>query len=193
MAVGARHAFDADLSELTVAVQGTGSVGGILCRMLADAGARLILADVDPGRRDRLAAIHGAKVVDVGEIATAEADIFAPCALGAVLDEASVAAMPAKLICGAANNQLANAEIAAMLLDRGVTYVPDYVANAGGIINVAAEYLGESPLDVEARVLEIGPRVGHILEQAKRERMSPADVADRLARDAISSAAQLAA
>jgi leucine dehydrogenase len=101
--------------------------------------------------------------------------------------------MPAKLICGAANNQLANAEIAAMLLDRGVTYVPDYVANAGGIINVAAEYLGESPLDVEARVLEIGPRVGHILEQAKRERMSPADVADRLARDAISSAAQLAA
>ena len=193
MVVGARHALDADLSELRVAVQGTGSVGGILCRMLADAGARLILADVDPNRRDRLAAIHGATLVDVADIVTAEADVFAPCALGGVLDAASVAAMPAKLICGAANNQLASPEVAAMLLDRGITYVPDYVANAGGIINVAAEYLGESPLDVEARVMEIGPRVARILDQAKRTGQSPSSVADRLAQDVISSAAQRAA
>ena len=193
LTVGARHALDADLSELTVAVQGTGSVGGVLCRMLADAGARLVLADVDPGRRDRLAAIHGARLVDVADIVTAEADIFLPCALGGVLDAASVAAMPARLVCGAANNQLASPEIAAMLLDRGITYVPDYVANAGGIINVAAEYLGESPLDVEARVLQIGPRVERILDQAKREGSSPAEVADRMAREAISSAKQLAA
>jgi len=193
MVVGARHALGADLSELTVAVQGTGSVGGFLCRMLADAGARLVLADVDPSRRDRLVAIHGAKVVDVADIARVEADIFAPCALGGVLDAACVEAMRARLICGAANNQLATPEVAAMLVDRGITYVPDYAANAGGIINVSAEYLGEGPLDVEARVLQIGPRVGRILEQAKREGVSPAQVADRMAQELISSAAQLAA
>jgi leucine dehydrogenase len=193
MVVGARHALDADLSELTVAVQGTGNVGGILCRMLADAGARLVIADIDPARRDRLAAIHGAAVVDVADIATAEADVFAPCALGGVLDARTVAAMPARLVCGAANNQLATSEIGEMLRARGITYVPDYVANAGGIINVAAEYLGESSLDVEARVLEIGPRVGRILEQARRDGSSPADVADRMARKIVAAAAQRAA
>lgn len=193
MVVAARRSLGADLSELTVAVQGTGNVGGILCRMLADAGARLVLADVDPERRERLAAIHGARVVDVAEIATAEADIFAPCALGGALDAATVAAMPAKLVCGAANNQLATPEVAALLVDRGITYVPDYVANAGGIINVSAEYLGESSLDVEARVMAIGPRVATILDQADREGVSPALVADRMAREIIASAKRLAA
>jgi leucine dehydrogenase len=193
LVVAARHALDADLSELTVAVQGTGNVGGILCRMLADAGARLILADVDPGRRERLAAIHGAKIVDVADIAAADADVFAPCALGGVLDARSVAVMRAKLVCGAANNQLAAGEVGTMLLDRGITYVPDYVANAGGIINVAAEYLGESPLDAEARVMAIGPRVATILDQAQREGQPPSRVADRMAQDAIASAARLAA
>ncbi len=193
MAVAARHALDADLSELTVAVQGTGNVGGILCRMLADAGARIVLADVDPARRDRLAAIHDAQVVDVADIVAAEADIFAPCALGGVLDARSVAALRAKLVCGAANNQLAGREVGAMLRDRGITYVPDYVANAGGIINVATEYLGESPLDAEARVMAIGPRVAKILDQAKREGQPPSLVADRMAQDALASAAQLAA
>ncbi|PXA90989.1 amino acid dehydrogenase [Nostoc sp. 3335mG] len=193
MVVGARRSLGADLSELTVAVQGTGNVGGILCRMLADAGARLVLADVDPERRERLAAIHGARVVDVAEIATTEADIFAPCALGGALDAATVAAMPAKLVCGAANNQLATPDVAALLVDRRITYVPDYVANAGGIINVSAEYLGESSLDVEARVMAIGPRVATILDQADREGVSPALVADRMAREIIASAKRLAA
>jgi leucine dehydrogenase len=193
MVVGARHTLDADLSELTVAVQGTGSVGGILCRMLADAGARLVLADIDPGRRDRLAAIPGAKLLDVGDIVTADADIFVPCALGSVIDPAVVPHMRAKLICGAANNQLAGSEVAAMLLDHGITYVPDYVANAGGIINVAGEHLGESPLDVEARVLAIGPRVADILVQAKLAGVSPAQIAERRARELISAAARLAA
>jgi leucine dehydrogenase len=193
MVVAARRSLGADLSELTVAVQGTGNVGGILCRMLADAGARLVLADVDPERRERLAAIHGARVVDVAEIATAEADIFAPCALGGALDAPTVAAMPARLVCGAANNQLATPEVAALLVDRGITYVPDYVANAGGIINVSAEYLGESSLDVEARVMAIGPRVATILDQADREGVSPALVADRMAREIIARAKRLAA
>ncbi|TGX52547.1 Glu/Leu/Phe/Val dehydrogenase [Sphingomonas gei] len=193
MTVAARHALGADLSELTVAVQGTGNVGGILCRMLADAGARLVLADMDPARRDRLAAIHGARIVDVADIAAAEADIFAPCALGGVLDAQSIAAMRAKLVCGAANNQLAGPEAAALLLERGIAYVPDYVANAGGIINVAAEYLGEGPLDAEARVMAIGPRVATILAQAAREGQPPSRVADRMAQDVIASAARLAA
>jgi leucine dehydrogenase len=101
--------------------------------------------------------------------------------------------MPAKLVCGAANNQLATPDVAALLVDRGITYVPDYVANAGGIINVSAEYLGESSLDVEARVMAIGPRVATILDQADREGASPALVADRMAREIIASAKRLAA
>lgn len=185
MKVAARHTLGADLADLTVAVQGTGNVGARLCSLLAGAGARLVIADVDPARRDRLAAIHGARVMDADDIVAAEADVFAPCALGGVLGEASVARLKAMLVCGGANNQLAAPEVAELLLARGIGYVPDYVANAGGIINVSAEYLGETGDQVEARVKAIGPRVATILETAAARRVSPAQVADRMAREKI--------
>ena len=185
MKVAARHTLGAELSELTVAIQGTGNVGARLCSLLAEAGARLVIADVDPARRDRLAAIHGAKVVDAGEIVAAEADVFAPCALGGVLTETSVSRLKAKLVCGGANNQLATPEVAHLLRDRGIGYAPDYVVNAGGIINVSAEYLGETSDQVEARVKAIGPRVAAILDQAAKRRVSPALVADEMARHKI--------
>jgi leucine dehydrogenase len=190
---GAAFALGSDLKGLTVAVQGTGNVGGELCRRLADAGARLVIADVAPGRRDRLATILGARVVGADAIAAVEADIFVPCALGGVLDEPAVAAMKARLVCGGANNQLAAPEVAGMLRDRGIAYVPDYVANAGGIISVSAEYLGESAASVATRVAQIGPRVTAILEEASRRSLSPATVADETAERLIASAGQLAA
>ncbi|MEQ8312027.1 MAG: Glu/Leu/Phe/Val dehydrogenase dimerization domain-containing protein [Sphingopyxis sp.] len=193
MEVAAAIALGRGLHGLTVAVQGTGNVGADLCRRLADAGARLIIADVSPVRRDRLKAVLGAEVVDVSEIASVDADIFAPCALGGVLDRRTVASMKAKLVCGAANNQLANADAAAMLVERGIVYAPDYVVNAGGIINVSAEYLGETESDVEARVAEIGPRVGALLERAAREGRSPALVADEMAEEVIAGAQRAAA
>eukprot|EP01035_Chromulina_nebulosa_P003307 gene3307-biopygen2724 len=185
MRVAARHSLGAELADLTVAVQGTGNVGAGLCRLLADAGARLVIADIDPARRDVLARVHDARVVAVEDIVAARADVFAPCALGGVLDAAAVARLQARLVCGGANNQLASPEVAEQLRDRGIAYVPDYVANAGGIINVSAEYLGESRDAVASRVAAIGPRVHAILDQAAREAVSPALVADRMAADIL--------
>lgn len=193
MQMSARQLFGTELRDLTVAVQGTGNVGAGLCRRLADAGARLLIADVDPRRRNVLATVLGATIVDTAEIALAEADIFAPCALGGALDGASVAGMKAKLVCGAANNQLASLEMADMLLDRGITYVPDYVANAGGIISVSAEYLKEDQANVAERVGRIGPRVAALLEQARREERSPAAIADEMAERIIANAERQAA
>lgn len=182
-----------DLAGLTVAVQGTGNVGADLCRRLADAGANLLIADPEPGRRDRLSHILDAKVVGIDDIAGVDADIFAPCALGGALTRNVARKLKARLVCGAANNQLASVEVAPLLMARGIAYVPDYVANAGGIISVSAEYLDEDRSDVEARVTEIAPRVAAILETAARERRSPADVADQMAEDMIAGASRVAA
>jgi len=193
MRVAAEFALGRDLAGLTVAVQGTGNVGADLCRRLADAGAHLVIADPDPARRDRLGAILGADVVDVDAIAGVEADIFAPCALGGALDRESVGKLKARLVCGAANNQLASPDIAALLRGRGITYAPDYVVNAGGIISVSAEYLGEDESDVAGRVAAIAPRTLALLERAAREGRSPAVVADEMAEEVIAGAERIAA
>lgn len=192
MRAAARHALDADLSDLTVAVQGAGNVGSALCQLLAEAGTRLVVADVSQERCDRLAATYGARVIGIGEILGAHVDVLAPCALGGVLTEASVPALRARMVCGGANNQLANAGAAAMLVKRGIAYVPDYVANAGGIINVSAEYLEESAEQVEARVRQIAPRVVAILQEAADNGVSPAVVANQMAKQRISAAAAIA-
>jgi leucine dehydrogenase len=193
MRAAARFALDRDLDGLSVAVQGTGNVGADLCRRLADAGAHLVIADLNASRRDRLKAILGARVVDVEDIAEVDADIFAPCALGGALTPRSVARMKAKVVCGGANNQLAAPEVAGLLVERGITYAPDYVVNAGGIINVSAEYLGEGAEHVGERVAKIGPRVSAILERAAREGRSPALVADEMAEQVIAGAERAAA
>ncbi|WP_447763232.1 Leu/Phe/Val dehydrogenase [Sphingopyxis panaciterrae] len=193
MRAAARFALDRDLDGLTVAVQGTGNVGADLCRRLAEAGAHLVIADPSPARRDRLQHILGAKVVDADEIVDVNADIFAPCALGGALTPRSVARLKARLVCGGANNQLASPEVAGLLVERGITYAPDYVVNAGGIINVSAEYLGEDEARVAERVAKIGPRVSAILERAAREGRSPAAVADEMAEQVIAGAQRVAA
>lgn len=188
MDTAAQVVFGQNLKGLTVAVQGVGNVGADLCRRLADAKAKLVIADPEPSRRERLAHILGAQVVSVDEIRTTDADIFAPCALGGTLDMHSVDGLKAKLVCGAANNQLATPEVAQALLQRGITYVPDYAANAGGIISVSAEYLGEDRSRVEQRVGAIAPRVRALLERAMVNGRSPAEVADEMARSVISEA-----
>ncbi|AYJ84974.1 Glu/Leu/Phe/Val dehydrogenase (plasmid) [Sphingomonas paeninsulae] len=193
MKVAARFALDADLSDLTIAVQGTGNVGGGLCSLLAQAGAKLIIADVTPGRRDVLAATHGATIVDVSEIAGVQADVFAPCALGGALNERTIPMLKARVICGGANNQLATPADGEALLARGITYAPDYVVNAGGIINVAAEYLGETTDQVRERVHRIGSRLRTVLDQASREHLPVNVVADRLAQQIITEGAKVAA
>jgi leucine dehydrogenase len=189
----AGSALGGDLKGMTVAVQGVGNVGADLCRRLADAGAHLVIADPDPSRRNRLEHILGAHVVSVDQILMAEADILAPCALGGTLDVRTVENLKVKLVCGAANNQLATPEVAQLLQQRDITYVPDYVVNAGGIISVSAEYLGEDLVSVEQRVSAIAPRVMALLQMASAERRSPAAVADDMAKSVIAQAGRVTA
>ena len=170
-----------------VAVQGVGAVGYHLCEMLNADGAKLIVADVNEANLQRAQRL-GAEVAPVGQIHAVAADLFAPCALGAGLNTQTIPELGAPIVCGAANNQLATEADGARLVERGVTYAPDYVVNAGGIISVSAEYLGESEAAVDARVRAIAPRVVQVIETAKAERVSPHQVADRIVRERIGAA-----
>ncbi|RYD59783.1 MAG: Glu/Leu/Phe/Val dehydrogenase [Sphingomonadales bacterium] len=185
MQLAAERRLQRPLSECTVAVQGVGNVGAALAEMLHRAGARLIVADVDAKAAARVAIATGATVASVSSILSARADIFAPCALGGVINHATVGALKAKLVCGAANNQLAEPADGERLADRGILYAPDYVVNAGGIINVAAEYLGWSRDDATARVEGTAERLARVLDHAAKAGMAPHAAADLLARQAI--------
>lgn len=191
MQVGVAKVLGRDLEGVTVAVQGVGNVGADLCRRLHAAGARLVIADTDAARCFALAKQVGASVVGVDQIASVEADVFAPCALGGALDLEVARNLRAKLVCGAANNQLATPDVAALLHDRGIVYLPDYVVNAGGIISVSAEYLGEDAAHVGQRVAGIAPRVAALIERAAAEGRSPAYVADEMAEQVIADAREL--
>jgi leucine dehydrogenase len=185
MKASAQFQYNSFLAGMTVSVLGIGNVGGALCRLLASAGARLVIADVDPVRARAVAEETGASVVGISAISAVDAEVFAPCALGGSLDADCVSALRARVVCGAANNQLAAPEIADQLRARGIVYAPDYVVNAGGIINVAAEYLGESEAEVRDRVLAIGPRTRELLERAADEGLTTSTAADREAETLI--------
>lgn len=169
-----------------VAIQGVGSVGGGLARHLAVEGAKLTLADVDGARAAALAAELGAQVVDANAIVGIEADVFSPNALGAILNEYSIPLLKVAAVAGGANNQLATPADAARLHDRGILYAPDYVINAGGIINVALEYLGQGDRDeVNARIAQIPSRLNTIWDESAATATPAADVADAMARKLI--------
>jgi leucine dehydrogenase len=190
IAAAARHALGrSDLDGLRVGVQGVGNVGGHLARLLAAQGARLLIADIDPARQARLADETGAEPVALDAILAADLDVLAPCALGGAITAQFAAATSARIVAGAANNQLATPEAGRALHRRGVVYVPDYVANAGGIIAVCAEYLGQgSEASVLADVDAIGPRVSELLSRSAAAATPPEVIADRMARDIIASA-----
>jgi leucine dehydrogenase len=178
------------LEGLIVAVQGIGSVGQKLCHLLNTAGARLIVSDAYPDRVQGLAEALGATICAPEYILFAKADILSPCAMGGALNAQSIPKIQAKLIVGAANNQLAEAADAQRLAQQGVVYVPDYVANAGGIINAFAEFRGEADADVERRVRHIGGRVEDLLREAAASDQTPAAVAHQSARRLIEQHAQ---
>ncbi|MDV3456037.1 Glu/Leu/Phe/Val dehydrogenase dimerization domain-containing protein [Sphingomonas sp. HF-S4] len=185
MQAAAARRLDRGLGECTVAIQGVGHVGSALAGMLHAAGAKLIVADMDAAAVARVSVATGAQTASLSGILTANADIFAPCALGGVLNHASIARLSAKVVCGAANNQLAEPEDGTRLADRGVLYAPDYVVNAGGIINVAAEYLGWSQAEAAARVEATPARLLAVLDQARARGVASNVAADQLARAAI--------
>ena len=130
-----------DMKGLTVAIQGVGNVGMGLAKQLHDAGATLIVTDTDPGRTQKAARDYGATVVDKEAIYGVQCDVFAPCALGNVVNDRTIPQIKAKIIAGGANNQLGEDRHGEELLRRGILYAPDFVINAGGIINVSCEFL----------------------------------------------------
>ncbi|CAE6829472.1 Leucine dehydrogenase [Paraburkholderia domus] len=176
----------ASLDGVTVAVQGLGSVGWNLAERLHAAGCKLIVADIDASRVAAAQTRFGAQIVDVNEIVTQQADVFAPCALGAVLNVSTIAEMRCKIVAGAANNQLAMSEDAQRLHQRSIAYLPDYVVNAGGIISCVREYEGNGDdAAVDAEVIRIADRIADLMEEAGAEGKSVADVAYQHARRKI--------
>jgi leucine dehydrogenase len=178
-----------EIAGLRVAVQGVGGVGYHLCRLLAADGAVLRVADVRSNAAERVRDELNATVVPVETILSEDVDIFAPCALGAVLNEHSIGTLRARIVAGAANNQLAKDSDGVALQTAGVLYAPDYVINAGGIISVTREYLGGgSESQVNAEIHGIADRLTEIFERSRRENRPTNAVADRLAQERIASA-----
>lgn len=184
-----------DLTGLTVAVQGVGHVGGYLADKLHRAGAKLVITDVNTQALEEVAARTGAQVVAPDAIYDAKADIYAPCALGATLNPETLDRLTVKAVVGAANNQLATADIGQALFDRGVLYAPDYVINGGGIINVASEMRARQtggaydPAWVEAKLVRLMATLEEILERSAVEKRPTHEIADAIAEARISAAA----
>jgi len=182
-----RRALGKDsLSGLHVALQGAGSVATGVALHAAKEGARLSIADVHQDKAQKLADATDGKVVSTDEILGLEADVLSPCALGAILDERSIQALRVPIVAGGANNQLATREDGRRLDARGILYAPDYVINAGGIINVCTEYLrdGDASL-VRNRIEGIPDRLEQIWAESAESGRDPASVADAMAQRLI--------
>lgn len=177
-----RQRLGRELDGVRVAVSGLGHVGANLCRTLAEAGAQLRVADIRAEAVERMAALHSAAAVAVEAIHAAEADVFAPCALGAVLSAATIPEIRARVVCGAANNQLATASDDAALAECGILYAPDYLVNAGGLISVARPTTGLTDAEARAKLAHIPETLLEIFGIAEAEGIAPGAAADRLAR-----------
>jgi leucine dehydrogenase len=187
-----RHKLGKDsLSGVHVALQGVGSVGGGVAKLLAKDGAKLTLADMNAERAQLLAQELGGTAVAADAIMTTPCDVFSPNALGAILNDESIAALDCAVVAGGANNQLARAQHGKVLSDRGILFAPDYVINAGGIISVATEYLARRDgasadvAEVHKRLEQIPVRLEEIWQESDASGVSPDVVADRMAQQRI--------
>jgi leucine dehydrogenase len=182
-----KHALGKDnLAGLHIAMQGAGSVAtGVALHACAE-GAKLSIADVDPAKAQKLADATNGTVVSPDAILGLEADVVSPNALGAILTEQSIAALKTSIVAGGANNQLAAPEDGQRLHARGILYAPDYVINAGGIINVCTEYLGDGDASlVRERIDGIPVRLEQIWVESQASGRDPAAVADAMAQRLI--------
>lgn len=186
MKAAAKAAFGTDsLEGKTVAVQGVGNVAYNLCRHLHEEGAKLIVTDINKEAVERAVAEFGARAVDPDDIYSQECDIYAPCALGATINDDTIPQLKAKVIAGAANNQLKETRHGDQIHDMGIVYAPDYVINAGGVINVADELYGYNSERALKKVEGIYGNIERVLEISKRDRMPTYLAADRLAEERI--------
>jgi leucine dehydrogenase len=185
----ARHRWDSEnLNGKTVALQGCGHVGYRLAQELHRAGAKLIAADVDENSLRRVAQEFDARTVRPEEIFSALADIFCPCALGGILNDETIPQLRVEIVAGSANNQLLEARHGDALQERGILYAPDYIANAGGVINGGTELLGWEPAYAARKVDEIYDTVLRIFAIARAEGIPTYLAADRLAERRLTSA-----
>ncbi|MGC8114300.1 Leu/Phe/Val dehydrogenase [Metapseudomonas otitidis] len=172
-----------DLKGMRVAIQGVGQVGFHLARLLHDAGAELWVTDIVEANVRRAVEQLGAKAVGQHEIYGLDVDVFAPCAMGGILNLQTLEALRAPVVAGAANNQLADAQLAEELRRNGCLYAPDYAINAGGIIDVHYERSGGSTAALKAHIEGIGATLKTIFQRAYQEGRTTTDVADRLAEE----------
>lgn len=181
-AVAAELYGSADLAGRSVLIQGVGDVGVPLARRLAEAGARLKLADLEPDRAEGLASELDAAVVAADEVYSEPCDIFAPCAVGGVLNADTIPLLACEAVCGSANNQLDSDEDAERLHARGILYAPDFIANAGGAIGLPGiELLGMDKSEVVRRIESIESTIGQVFEEARKRAESPLAAAMRRA------------
>ncbi|MGH7619968.1 MAG: Glu/Leu/Phe/Val family dehydrogenase [Gemmatimonadaceae bacterium] len=174
-----------DLATKTVAIQGCGHVGYYLAKELHEAGAKLVASDIDPERAKRVVTEFGARGVASEEIYGVQADIFAPCALGAIVNDTTIPQLKVEIVAGAANNQLLAERHGDALEARGVMYAPDYVANAGGVINVYSELAGWTSARSFRKADEIYDTVRKVFQIARDEKVPTYLAADRLAEQRI--------
>lgn len=174
-----------DLGRASVAIQGVGNVGSRLAELLRARGVELVISDADEERAAEVGERLSARVVGLEHIYEQDVDVFSPCALGGVFDDDNIAKLKARILVGAANNQLATDGHAQVLQEKDFLYVPDYVVNAGGIICCAGEYFGWSLEEISQRVDAIGPRVKTLLARSVAEGSTPSVIAARVANQRI--------
>jgi valine dehydrogenase (NAD+) len=195
MRAAAEHVWGGpSLAGRTVAVAGAGKVGSHLVTHLVEDGADVLITDVDPAAVERVQ-IRYPQVKSVPDTATlvrTAHDVYAPCALGGALDAGTVDVLPARVVCGGANNQLATPDIADRLVERGILYGPDYLVNAGGVIQVEDERHGFSFARAQAKATGIYDVALRVFRAADEQGVSPAVAADRLAEERMRSVGRLA-
>lgn len=175
-----------DIKNKAIAVQGLGAVGYVLCQHLYEAGAKLYITDIDSKKVSRAANEFNAVAVEPDEIYSVDCDIFAPCAMGAALNKDTVKQLKCRIVAGSANNQLADADIGELLMKKEILYIPDYVINSGGVINVHEEMKGYNRENAMANAATIYDSVSKIIEIAKGKNIPTNKAADMLAEERIS-------
>jgi leucine dehydrogenase len=180
MRAGADEVFDDGLAGRSVMIQGVGHVGGRLAELAREAGASILVTDLDADLAGSVASRVGGEVVPAAEAYGAQCDVYAPCAVGATLNEDTIPSLRCRLVAGSANNQLATQADADRLHERGIVYAPDYVINGGGALAFALLGQGERDMDVVMeRMEDVGQRIGELLREARERGESPVASADR--------------
>ncbi|MEH7253176.1 branched-chain amino acid dehydrogenase [Neobacillus niacini] len=186
MKAAAKEAFGSDsLEGKVVAIQGVGNVAYTLCKYLHEEGAQLIVTDINKEAVQRAVEDFGARAVDPNEIYGVECDIYAPCALGATINDDTIPQLKAKVIAGSANNQLKDTRHGDVIHEMGIVYAPDYVINAGGVINVADELYGYNHERAMKKVDQIYASIEKVIAISKRDGIPTYVAADRMAEERI--------